>query len=145
MLDRSQRPEVFRFGVFEVDTRAGELRKNGIKLKLQEQPFQVLCMLLERAGELVSRQELRTRLWPADTFVDFEHGLNVAVRRVRDTLGDSAETPVYIETLPRRGYRFLLPVVSANGAAETPTRPPELARSYYSPVSRWPWAFSSLR
>jgi Tol biopolymer transport system component/DNA-binding winged helix-turn-helix (wHTH) protein len=129
MLDRSQRPEIFRFGVFEVDTRAGELRKNGIKLKLQEQPFQVLCMLLERAGELVSRKELRTRLWPADTFVDFEHGLNVAVKRVRDTLGDSAETPVYIETLPRRGYRFLLPVVSANGAAETPTRPPALARS----------------
>jgi len=124
MLDQSQRPKVFRFGVFEVDPRAGELRKNGIKLKLQEQPFQVLCMLIEHAGEMVTREDLHTRLWPADTFVDFEHGLNAAVKRLRDTLGDSAETPVYIETLPRRGYRFLIPLQGANSTAAEAAPPP---------------------
>jgi Tol biopolymer transport system component/DNA-binding winged helix-turn-helix (wHTH) protein len=110
MPDQSQRPQVFRFGVFEVDARAGELRKNGIKLKLQEQPFQVLCMLVEHAGELVTREDLRSRLWPAETFVDFDHGLNAAVKRLRDALGDSADSPVFIETLARRGYRFIAPV-----------------------------------
>lgn len=80
MPDQSQQPQVFRFGVFEVDARAGELRKNGIKLKLQEQPFQVLCMLVEHAGEVVTREDLRIRLWPAETFVDFDHGLNAALR-----------------------------------------------------------------
>src|SRR6267378_1418826 len=99
-------PRVFRFGVFQVDVRAGELRKNGVKLKLQEQPFQVLCLLLEHPGELVSREELRSRLWSADTFVDFDHGLNAAIKRLRDALGESADTPVFIETLARRGYRF---------------------------------------
>jgi Tol biopolymer transport system component/DNA-binding winged helix-turn-helix (wHTH) protein len=129
MLDQSERPQVFRFGVFEVDPRAGELRKNGIKLKLQEQPLQVLCMLVEHAGEVVTRRDLRTRLWPAETFVDFDHGLNAAVKRLRDTLGDSAETPVYIETLPRRGYRFLLPVQGTSStAAEAATPPGAFAR-----------------
>jgi TolB-like protein/DNA-binding winged helix-turn-helix (wHTH) protein len=103
-----------RFGTFEVDLRAGELRKQGVKVKLQEQPFQVLQVLLERPGEVVTREDLRQRIWPADTFVDFEGGVNNAVKRLREALGDKAETPRYIETLPRRGYRF---IGTANGSA----------------------------
>jgi TolB-like protein/Tfp pilus assembly protein PilF len=98
---------VIHFGVFEADLRAGELRRNGSKVKLQEQPFQILAMLLERPGEIVTREELRSRLWSADTFVDFDHGLNSAIRRLRDALGDSAENPSLVETLGRRGYRFI--------------------------------------
>jgi TolB-like protein/DNA-binding winged helix-turn-helix (wHTH) protein len=104
---QSKLPQVLRFGVFQVDIRAGELHKNGVKLKLQEQPFQVLCLLLEHPGELVSREELRSRLWPADTFVDFDHGLNAAVKRLRDALGDDPDSPRFVETVPRRGYRFI--------------------------------------
>jgi len=101
---------VVRFGVFEVDLRAGELRKHGFRIKLAEQPFQVLAMLLEHPGETVTREELRARLWQGDTFVDFDHGLNNAVMRVREVLLDSSEHPRYIETVPRRGYRFVAPV-----------------------------------
>lgn len=97
----------FRFGVFEADVRTGELRKHGIRLRLPDQPFSVLVALLERPGELVSREELVKRLWPDGTFVDYDHSLNTAVNRLRETLGDSAETPRFVETLPRRGYRFL--------------------------------------
>ena len=96
-----------RFGVFEVDLQASELRRQGAKVKLQEQPFQVLQMLLERRGEAVTREELQKRIWPADTFVDFEQGLYNSVKRLREALGDTAETPRYIETLPRKGYRFI--------------------------------------
>jgi TolB-like protein/Tfp pilus assembly protein PilF len=103
---------VIRFSVFEADLRAGELRRNGSKVKLQEQPFQILAMLLERPGEIVTREELRARLWSANTFVDFDHGLNSAIRRLRDALGDSAENPGFVETLGRRGYRFIAPVAS---------------------------------
>src|SRR5216683_2297990 len=99
-----------RFGPFEADLRAGELRKHGVKLKLVGQPFEVLAMLLESPGQLVTREELRTRLWPTDTIVDFDHGLNAAVNKLREALSDSAENPKYIETLPRRGYRFIAPV-----------------------------------
>src|SRR5438094_5147288 len=99
--------ERVRFGIFEADVRSGELRKAGVKIKLQDQPFQVLAMLLERPGELVTREELRSRLWPGDTFVDFDHGLNAAVNKLREVLCDSAENPRYVETLPRRGYRFI--------------------------------------
>src|SRR5579864_3510397 len=99
-----------RFGAFEVDLRSGELRKHGLKVKLQVQPFQILALLLERPGEVVTREELQARLWPADTFVDFDVGLNTAIKRLRDALGDTAESPRYIETLPRRGYRFVAPV-----------------------------------
>jgi TolB-like protein/Tfp pilus assembly protein PilF len=98
---------VVRFGSFEADFRAGELRKHGVKLKLVGQPLEVLAMLLERPGQLVTRDELRARLWPTDTFVDFDHGLNAAVNKLRDALSDSAEKPNYVETLPRRGYRFI--------------------------------------
>jgi Tol biopolymer transport system component/DNA-binding winged helix-turn-helix (wHTH) protein len=111
-----------RFGVFELDLRAAELRRNGIRVKLQEQPFQVLAELLERPGQVVTREELRNRLWPADTYVDFDHSLNAAIRRLRDALGDSAENPTFVETVARRGYRFLAPVSpgpeNGNRAAE---------------------------
>jgi cholera toxin transcriptional activator len=101
---------IARFGVFELDINAGELRKSGVKLRLQGQPIQVLTLLLERAGEVVTREELRQKLWAADTFVDFDHSLNTAINKVREALSDSASTPRYIETLARRGYRFIAPV-----------------------------------
>jgi len=107
---QSQLPRLLRFGMFEIDTPAGELRKNGVKLKLQEQPFQVLRMLVEHPGEVITREELRGKLWPGDTFVDFDHGVNAAVKRLRDALGDDPDNPRFIETLARRGYRFIAPV-----------------------------------
>lgn len=100
-----------RFGVFELNLRSGEMRRAGVRIGLQEQPFQVLALLLERPGDLFTREQLRERLWPDGTSVDFEHGLNAVVNRLRDTLGDSAESPRFIETLPRRGYRFIAPVL----------------------------------
>src|SRR5262245_45285010 len=112
-----------RFSVFELDLRTGELRKNGMRLRLQEQPFQVLAMLLERPGELVTRDDLRQKLWPADTFVDFDHGLNTAVTKLREVLADSAASPRYIETLPKRGYRFIYPVEGAVTPAPAPQAP----------------------
>jgi len=99
-----------RFGVFEFDPRSGELRKHGIRIKLQEQPCQILAFLLERRGEMVTREELQRHLWPSDTFVDFDHSLNTAVMRLREALNDSSENPRFIETLPRRGYRFIAPL-----------------------------------
>lgn len=113
-------PPRLRFGVFEVDRRAGELLKHGVRLRLQEQPFQVLLMLLERPGETVTRDELRTRLWSAGTFVDFDHGVNKAVNRIRDALGDSATSPRFIETVSRRGYRFIADVAVVDASAVTP-------------------------
>ena len=99
-----------RFGVYIVDFRSAELFKHGIRIKLQDQPFQILTILLENSGELVSREELRKKLWSEDTFVDFDAGLNAAVRKLRDALSESAETPRFIETLPRHGYRFIAQV-----------------------------------
>src|SRR5579862_1156523 len=113
-----------RFGVFELDLRTGELRKNGLRVRLQGQPFQVLAILLEHSGEVVSREELQKKLWSTDTFVDFDHGLNKAINKVRDALGDSAESPRFVETIARRGYRFLADVKAADAV---PTRSPELA------------------
>ena len=110
---------VARFGVFELDLSAGELRKNGVKLRLQGQPFQVLALLLERAGGVVTREELRQSLWPSDTFVDFDHSLNTAINKVREALGDSASSPRYVETLARRGYRFIGQV--QNDGLDVPT------------------------
>ncbi len=104
---------LLRFGVFEVDLAAGELRKNGPRIRLQEQPFQVLAALLENAGRVVSRDDLREKIWPADTFVDFDHSVNTAVNKIREALGDSASSPRFVETLARRGYRFIAPVESA--------------------------------
>src|SRR5215467_6689072 len=108
-------PVRVHFGVFEVDLRAGELRKYGVRLRLQEQPFQVLAMLLERPGETVTREALRNRLWTAETFVDFDHGVNKAINRIRDALGDSATSPRFVETVARRGYRFIADVTVAEG------------------------------
>lgn len=108
---------VLRFGVFEADLRSGELRKSGIKLRLTGQPFQVLAALLERAGEVVTREELQQKLWASDTFVDFDHSLNTAINRVREVLGDSASSPRYVETLARRGYRFIAPIQSESPQA----------------------------
>jgi DNA-binding winged helix-turn-helix (wHTH) protein len=111
MADRPPCSGVVRFGAFEVDGRTRELRKDSVRIRLQEQPFQVLEALLERPGQLVTRDDLRQRIWPADTFVDFDHGLYSAMARLREALGDSAESPRFIETLARRGYRFVAPVV----------------------------------
>src|SRR6266446_2426841 len=104
---------ILRFGVFEVDVRSGELRKQGVRIKLQEQPFHVLAVLLQRPGEVVTREELRSQNWPADTFVDFDNSLNTAINKLREALGDSADNPRFIETLPRRCYRFITPDISA--------------------------------
>ena len=117
--------KVVRFGVFELDRPAGELRRNGVKIRLQEQPFQVLAALLERPGEVVTRDELREKLWPADTFVDFDHSLNTAINKVREALGDSASSPRYVETLARRGYRFLGTVEPAQGSPPPQPSPSE--------------------
>lgn len=107
---------IVRFGDYELDHDAGELRREGAKVRLQEQPFQILHILLEQPGKVVPREELRKRIWPSDTFVDFDHGINNAIKRLREALGDTAETPLYIETLPRRGYRFKANVDGAPGS-----------------------------
>jgi len=113
-----------KFGLYEANFASGELRKNGSKLKLQEQPFQVLALLLDRAGQVVSREEIQQKLWPSDTFVDFDHSLNTAINKLRDVLGDTASNPRFIETLQRRGYRFIAPVewnVIQSGVAPSAT------------------------
>ena len=104
--------EIIRFSAFEVDLRAGELRKNGAKIKLQQQPFQILALMLQCPGQIVTREDLRRELWPQDTFVDFDHSLNAAIARLRDALGESADRPVFVETLARRGYRFNCPLLA---------------------------------
>jgi TolB-like protein/DNA-binding winged helix-turn-helix (wHTH) protein/Flp pilus assembly protein TadD len=119
-----------RFGIFELDLRAGELRKQGVRVRLQEQPFQVLAMLLEHPGEVVTREELQKKLWPSDTFVDFDHGLNKAINKLREALGDSATSPRFVETVARRGYRFLAEVKAADASSTSSTevaRPLDLA------------------
>jgi TolB-like protein/DNA-binding winged helix-turn-helix (wHTH) protein/Flp pilus assembly protein TadD len=113
-------PRVIRFGVFEIDVRSGELRKQGHKIRIEGQPLQILICLLENPGELVTREELRRRLWPADTDVNFEHGLNAAVKRLRRALNDSADNPRFVETLPRRGYRFLAPIQAVDSGEDVP-------------------------
>jgi TolB-like protein/DNA-binding winged helix-turn-helix (wHTH) protein/Flp pilus assembly protein TadD len=128
----------YRFGAFEFDAENAELRKNGIKLKLQEQPGQVLLQLLEHHGKLVSREQLRSLLWCKDTFVDFETGLNTAVKRLRDTLGDAADNPTFIETVPRKGYKFIAPV-------ELLVRDEDKPRAAIQAViSRWKWAIRAI-
>ena len=117
------------FGVFEVDLRAGELRKRGLRVRLQQQPFQVLAMLLEHAGQVVGREELQKRLWPADTFVDFDHGLNKAINKIREALGDSAESPRFVETVARRGYRFIADVRVADAGTRSQPRSSHLSLS----------------
>jgi cholera toxin transcriptional activator len=137
----------FRFGIFEADASTGELRRKGVRVKLNAQPFQVLCLLLEHRGELLTREEICHTLWPEGTFVDYEHGLNSAVNRIREALGDTASSPRYIETLARRGYRFVAPVerivdrnlapipdrVALNGAEPVPSPGPTPADSAAGP------------
>ena len=132
MPSASQARRLLRFGEFQLDVQSGELRRSGMTVRLPDQPFRLLLLLLERAGEVVTREELRDTLWAADTFVDFDTGLNSIVRKLRDALGDSAEHPSFIETLPRRGYRFIavvtpgtpdqIPQPEARGAATTGSR-----------------------
>jgi len=139
-------PDTLRFGVFAVDRKTGELRRNGVKVRLQDQPLQILLTLLDRPGEVVTREELRGRLWPGDTFVDFEHSINTAVRRLRDALGDSAENPRFVETVARRGYRFLAPVSGASELSSLKLRCRALPRcdsgGFWASWS-WPWSWGS--
>lgn len=138
-------PTTFRFGVFEADTASGELRKAGVRLRLQDQPFQVLAVLLERPGEVVSREELRQKLWPSDTFVDFDHSLNTIVNKLREALGDTASSPRFIETLAKRGYRFLLPVESiSNHRSPLNTTQAAVADSPPAPSVQTPASSTSL-
>ncbi len=131
-----QRPSApIRFGVFDVDLHSGELRRQGVKVKLQQQPFQALVMLLERPGEVVTREELRKKLWPAQTFVDFDRGLNKAINRLREALGDDADNPRFIETLPQRGYRFIAPVEAQLDLRVQPSEGSGLATT--SSARRW--------
>jgi len=114
--DANRQRRLFRFGTFELDSGTGELRKDGrARPRLRDQALQILILLLEKSKDLVTREELRERLWPADTFVDFDHGLNTAVNQIRNSLGDSASNPKFIQTLPRKGYRFIAPVQIAPG------------------------------
>ena len=115
----------YRFGVFEANAASGELLRQGIRVKLNAQPFQVLCMLLERPGELLTREAISHELWPEGTFVDYEHGVNSAVNRIREALGDTASNPRFVETLARRGYRFVAPVERIDLGEELPPSAPE--------------------
>lgn len=135
-----QPPGPFRFGVFELDLRAGELRKHGMRIRLQDQPFQVLCVLVRRPGEIVTREELRNALWPADTFVDFDHGVNKAINKIRGALGDLPNSPRFVETVARRGYRFLAEVSVATPSSATETG---VHRRRVSPVV-WRMSISAL-
>src|SRR5579875_3657980 len=153
-----------RFGLFEADLATGELRKSGIRIRIQAQPFRVLTFLLERPGEVVSREELQQRLWGSDTIVDFDHSLGTAINKLREALGDSADNPRFIETLARRGYRFIAPVAvstpapAAHLAAEPPLptqTAPESLQAVASPAQAspavapggsrsWQWAAAVL-
>jgi Tol biopolymer transport system component/DNA-binding winged helix-turn-helix (wHTH) protein len=139
MPDQVGTSQVIRFATFEVDLQAGELRKGGLKLKLSGQPFQVLAILLERPGGVFTREELQKRLWP-DTFVDVDHNLNTAINKIREALGDSSENPRFVETLPRRGYRFIGPVEKKD-PAEMQVEPPVSDTAKVVPSSRWPQRF----
>ncbi len=123
VLDFTGLPRQLRFGAFEVDLDAGDLRKQGLKVRVRGKPFELLELLIERRGEVVTRDDLKGRLWAADTFVDFDHGLNTAMNRLREALGDSAENPRFIETLPRRGYRFIAPIVDSAHKPDAPQPP----------------------
>ncbi len=130
-----------RFGAFEADLHSGEVRKSGNRVKLQDQPFKVLQILLERPGDLVSREELQTRIWPEETYGDFDHAVNVAVGKLRMALGDSADNPSFIETVPRRGYRFVARLERTQ--IEAPPPPPD--RDYRPAVPRFPPGGASWR
>ena len=138
-----QSAQRYRFGVFEVDAATGELRRQGLRVKLNTQPFQVLLMLLDRPGQLLTREEISRELWPDGTFVDYEHGVNSAINRIREALGDTAASPRFLETLARRGYRFIAPVERmvagenrSSSVTEAPARPEDDSSSSGSSSSR---------
>jgi DNA-binding winged helix-turn-helix (wHTH) protein len=132
------RSRIIRFGPFEADFDSGELRRDGVKLRLQAQPFQILTMLLEHPREVVTREQIREKLWPQDTFVDFDHSLGTAINKLRSALHDSAETPQFVETLPKRGYRFIGEITPlalprrADNFAQRVRKSPTLARGNFS-------------
>ncbi|MCA1563964.1 MAG: winged helix-turn-helix domain-containing protein [Acidobacteria bacterium] len=135
---------VVRFGVFELDAQSGELRRHGLKVRLPEQSFQILNLLLSRPGEVVTREELRHVLWTPDTFVDFDIGLNSAIRKLRDALDDSADNPRFVETLPRRGYRFIAPV-NAPTADVLPASSSDAEKPSHAPIRvRAAWLASAV-
>lgn len=142
----AQSANLVRFGVFEVDLQAGELRKSGVKIKLQEQPFQILALLLEHPGQVVTREELRQRLWPADTFVEFDHSLNTSIKKLRQALGDDSDNPRFVETLPRRGYRLIVPVVGGDHSSEKPADEvlPAPAVAHKTRRALWYFAIAAL-
>src|ERR1700690_2616942 len=141
-MSESVRDSKIRFGVFELDMRSGELRKAGTRISLQEQPLKVLNALLEHPGETVTREELKRRIWPSDSFGDFDHAVNVAVAKLRAALGDSADVPRYVETLPRRGYRFIFPVApptaldsgASSGDAKAELKPAKKSARFLCPT-----------
>ncbi len=137
MRDETRSEDNLWFDSYEVDLRTGELRKHGRKIRLAGRPFQVLALLLEHPGELLTRKELQSRLWPADTFVDFEHGVNAAIQTLRRALCDSHKNPRFIETLPRRGYRFIAPVESTPSNAGTKPSSPPPPQAAVEPRSEW--------
>ena len=136
-MDRPPTPTIIRFGVFELDLEAERLSKNGRAVRLQPQPFKLLCLLAAQAGKLVTREEIQGTLWKGDTFVDFEQGVNFAIKQVRDALGEDAEHPIYIQTVPRRGYRFLAPVSTVSPQSDVPLESDtdELQKALWTNVS----------
>jgi DNA-binding winged helix-turn-helix (wHTH) protein len=132
---RESSTQRWRFGIFVVDGQRSELRRGGTPVKLREQSFRILVLLLDRAGDIVTREELRQALWPSDTWVDFDHSLNTAIMKLRDVLGDSADKPLYIETIPKRGYRFVAPV---SQAGDPGTQPPKTDSSPVAPLTTVP-------
>ncbi len=150
------RTDIFRFGIFQLDLKACELRKSGLKVRLQDQPFRVLTLLIERAGQVVTREELRQRVWPSNIYVDFDQGLNNAIKKVREALGDSADSPRFIETVARHGYRFIADVNSAPGLAAEPQSQLRLrtvwsgiligsTAAVLAAVGLWVWHGSAMR
>ena len=125
-VNKSSKPAIVRFGAFELDLGAEQLLKNGRVVRLQPQPFKLLCLLVAQPGKLVTREEIQGTLWKGDTFVDFEQGVNFAIKQVREALGEDAEHAIYIQTVPRRGYRFLAPVSSVTTSSEVPPDPADL-------------------
>src|SRR5262245_36653986 len=128
--------EIIRFGIFQLDLKARELHKAGVKVKLQDQPFRVLALLVERAGQVVTREELQQRIWPTDVYVTFDQGLNNAIKKVRDALGDSADNPRFVATVAKRGYRFIAPVGAESEpvvAGKVEPEPPSDRQARYSP------------
>src|SRR5215472_4390071 len=156
MQTTSSSTDSFQFGVFRLDLKAGELHKAGIRVKLQDQPFRVLALLVERAGQLVTREDLRQRVWPSNVYVDFDQGLNNAIKKVREALGDSADSPTLIETVARHGYRFIAPVSAPPAHPAGPRSTPEsltlrkgivigLAAALPAALGLWVWHESATR